>query len=97
MGLGLSLSHRHISDHGGAIDVWSEKGRGTVFRVALPPSGAKRCWEILACQEKERCKAVRENADYRCWSVMQDVSRCESCEVYRRKALLPLDETFLPR
>ncbi|MCJ7666829.1 MAG: GAF domain-containing protein, partial [Anaerolineae bacterium] len=55
MGLGLSLSHRHIKDHGGTIDVWSEKGRGTVFRVALPPSGAKRCWEIIDCDKKERC------------------------------------------
>ena len=96
MGLGLSISHRQIKDHGGAIDVWSEKGRGAVFRVALPPSGAKRCWEILDCQEKERCKAVRENADYRCWTVMEDVSRCERCEVYRRKALPPLDGTLLP-
>ena len=97
MGLGLSVSHRHIRDHGGAIDVWSERGRGTVFRVALPPSGAKRCWEILDCDEKERCKAVRENADYRCWLVMEDLSRCERCEVYRRKALPPLDGTLLPQ
>jgi PAS domain S-box-containing protein len=97
MGLGLSLSHRQIKDHGGAIDVWSEKGRGTVFRVALPPSGAKRCWEILDCDKKERCKAVRENADYRCWSVVEDVSRCRGCEVYRKKALLPLDGTLLPQ
>jgi PAS domain S-box-containing protein len=96
MGLGLSLSHRHIKDHGGAIDVWSEKGRGTVFRVALPPSGAKRCWEIIDCDKKERCKAVRENADCRCWSVMEDVSRCKGCEVYRRKALPPLDELSYP-
>ncbi len=96
MGLGLSLSLRHIKDHGGAIDVWSEKGRGTVFRIALPPSGAKRCWEILDCDKKERCKAVREYADHRCWTVMEDVSRCEHCEVYRRKAPLPLDGSLLP-
>jgi len=97
MGLGLSVSHRHIRDHGGVIDVWSEKGRGAVFRVALPPSGAKRCWEILDCDKKERCGAVRENAEYRCWSVMEDVSRCNRCEVYRRKALPPLDGTLLPQ
>jgi|GEM_PF-6852338 len=96
MGLGLSVTHRHIKDHGGAIHVWSEKGRGTVFRVALPPLEAKRCWEILDCDEKERCGAVRENAEYRCWSVMEDVSPCERCEVYSRKALPPLDETLLP-
>jgi two-component system NtrC family sensor kinase len=95
MGLGLSITHRHIKDHGGAIDVWSEKGRGTVFRVVLPPSGAKRCWEILDCHEKERCKAVLENADYRCWSVMEDVSHGQRCEVYRRKALPPLHGSLL--
>ena len=97
MGLGLSVSLRHIRDHRGTIDVWSEKGRGTVFRVALPPSGAQRCWEILDCDKKERCKAVRENADDRCWTVMEDVSGCERCEVYRRKALLPLDGSLLPQ
>jgi len=96
MGLGLSLSLRHIKDHGGAIHVWSEKGRGTVFRIALPPSGAKRCWEILDCDKKERCKAVRENADCRCWTVMEDVSECERCEVYKRKALPRLGGTLLP-
>jgi len=97
MGLGLSISHRHIKDHGGAIDVWSEKGRGTVFRIVLPPSGAKRCWEILDCDKKQRCGAVRENAEYRCWSVMEDVSPCQRCEVYRRKALPPLDGRLLPQ
>lgn len=96
MGLGLSVSHRYIRDHGGAIDVWSEKGRGAVFRVALPPSGAKRCWEILDCEEKEGCRAVQEKTDYRCWSVMEDASLCERCEVYRRKALPSLDESLLP-
>lgn len=97
MGLGLSVSLRHVRDHGGAIDAWSERGRGTVFRVVLPPLGAQRCWEILDCHEKERCKAVRVNADYRCWAVIEDVSRCERCEVYRRKALPPIDGSLLPR
>lgn len=35
-GLGLSIVKRIISDHGGEIQVESEKGRGTVFRVILP-------------------------------------------------------------
>ena len=36
IGLGLSLCYRIIADHGGRIDVESEPGKGTCFRVRLP-------------------------------------------------------------
>jgi two-component system NtrC family sensor kinase len=35
-GLGLSVSHRIIGEHGGTVEVQSEPGSGTRFTIRLP-------------------------------------------------------------
>jgi len=39
-GLGLSLSYAIVKDHRGEIEVESEQGKGTTFRIRLPRLGA---------------------------------------------------------
>jgi signal transduction histidine kinase len=45
VGLGLSVSHGIIMEHNGTIDVESEEGKGTVFRLQFP---------LLTPQEKQK-------------------------------------------
>jgi signal transduction histidine kinase len=35
-GLGLNITYRNISNHGGTIEVETKDGEGTKFRVYLP-------------------------------------------------------------
>jgi signal transduction histidine kinase len=50
-GLGLSISYGVVRDHGGSIDVESDKGQGSTFRVRLPLSPPSRVRTTSAASE----------------------------------------------
>jgi signal transduction histidine kinase len=55
IGLGLTISKAIVTAHHGRIDVRSEKGLGTTFRVELPLSGGS---EVLDLDRTRREKAA---------------------------------------
>lgn len=52
-GLGLSIGHGIIEDHGGRIEVESEVGRGTTFRIYLPTVTAPEQDSIAELEPEE--------------------------------------------
>jgi PAS domain S-box-containing protein len=50
-GMGLTLTSRIIRLHGGSIEVESEPGRGSLFRITLPVGGPQESKEDLDAQE----------------------------------------------
>ena len=44
-GLGLAIAQEDASAHGGRIDVWSEPGQGSCFRLTIPRSPLASWWD----------------------------------------------------
>ena len=107
-GLGLSISLGIIEDHCGRIEVHSTQGKGTVFRVALPKMNSLACWELSDCEKtcgivRAECPAFKNNKGHACWEEIAKRLRrkgdpmppdCKNCEVYKRKSLEPLSESW---
>jgi signal transduction histidine kinase/ActR/RegA family two-component response regulator len=87
MGLGLSVSYGIIRRHEGQVEVESEVGRGTTFRVRLPKVGVSELPAQAAPPEVEPSRGVRrlrilvvDDEDY-VRELLADILEREGCEV----------------
>lgn len=111
MGLGLTICHTVIRDHGGAITVVSAVGEGTRFQIDLPASrqllaktnvpvsaGIPRHGKILVMDDEERLRKVM---GLTLWGLGQEVEVANdgemAIELYKRAKALnrPFDIVIL--
>ena len=97
-GLGLASAYGIIKNHGGIINVYSEKGYGTTFTIYLPASGAKATEEkpakgslltghetiLIVDDEPINIEAVKELLEALGYKVLTAQSGKKAIELYRK-------------
>ncbi len=95
-GLGLSTVYNIIKQHGGFINVYSEVGIGTTFKIYLPLSDKASVEEVSISEDinfdKMRVLIVEDNQDVR--SALEELLRKFGFQVYSFSNPLELLESF---
>jgi len=96
-GLGLASAYGIIRNHGGIINVHSEKGQGTTFTIYLPASGVKTAevkpsegsllmgneTVLIVDDEQANTESVKELLEMLGYKVMTAQSGNEAIEIYK--------------